>query len=162
MHWIVQVIHSMNFPYKDDGLWKPESTILHYHAYSYSILMFKVFCSSHMLLVMFCRFFRSGRPIPTAKTPTTDVLDYYSSARSRGYLADPQEIEQDRKEMAQKYGYQLPEVCERVKNLSELPKSTEQIFFGLQPGWIVNLADQEIIKPTDPKLVEFYNTETML
>ena len=150
----------MNFPYKDDGLWKPESTSF-YQAYSYSILMFKVFRSSHIAR-MFCRFFRSGRPIPTAKTPTTDVLDYYSSARSRGYLADPQEIEQDRKEMAQKYGYQLPEVCERVKNLSELPKSTEQIFFGLQPGWIVNLADQEIIKPTDPKLVEFYNTETML
>ena len=58
MHWVVQVIHNMNFPYKDDGLWKPERTSF-YPAYSYSILMFKVFRSSHMLLVCFVDF--SGR-----------------------------------------------------------------------------------------------------
>ena len=37
-----------------------------------------------------------------------------------------------------------------------------QIFYGLEPGWIVNLADKEIIKPTDPEIKQFYNTETML
>lgn len=77
-------------------------------------------------------------------------------------MADEQEIDQDRMEMAQKYGYQLPDVCDRVKNLSTLPKSSQQIFYGLKPGWIINMPDKEIIKPTDPKLVEFYNTETML
>lgn len=90
------------------------------------------------------------------------MLEYYSSPRGRGYLAEHDAIEEDKIELAQKYGYQVPELCERVKELSLMTKSLQQIFYGLQPGWIVNLPDREIIKPTDPILVEFYNTETML
>lgn len=28
-------------------------------------------------------------------------------------------------------------------------KDPRQIFFGLQPGWVVNLPDETIIKPVD-------------
>lgn len=52
--------------------------------------------------------------------------------------------------LAQKYGYELPKI-ENDPNyamLSEV-KDPRQIFFGLQPGWLVNLADKTIIKPVE-------------
>lgn len=108
-----------------------------------------------------CRFFLTGKPIPTCKTPTSDVLEYYCSARARGYLADIDDVKKDRTELAQKYGYQLPSLSQQVQELASEKKTALQIFYGLQPGWIVNLADEEIIKPTDGKLLNLYNTESM-
>ena len=35
-------------------------------------------------------------------------------------------------------------------------KDPRQIFYGLWPGWVVNLKDKVIIKPKDPELNEFY------
>ena len=35
-------------------------------------------------------------------------------------------------------------------------KDPRQIFYGLWPGWVVNLRDKTIIKPKDRELVEFY------
>jgi len=35
-------------------------------------------------------------------------------------------------------------------------KDPRQIWFGLEPGWAVNLADKCILKPTDEKLKEYY------
>lgn len=104
----------------------------------------------------------SGRPIPTAKTPTSDILEHYLSARQRGYLADPEEIIRYRYELSQKYGYKLPELSDKIKSLEATRKHKLQIFYGLEPGWIVNLADREIIKPTDERLTEYYRTESML
>ena len=113
-------------------------------------------------LCCFCfRFFLSGRPIPPCKTPTSDVLEHYSSAKSRGYLADPQSIQEAQYELSQKYGYTLPELSPRVKQLASQTKSRLQIFHGLQPGWIVNLPDKEIIKPKDPSLDNLYTMESM-
>ncbi|KAF6019873.1 MRPL15 [Bugula neritina] len=108
------------------------------------------------------KFFGFGKPIPTCKTPTVDVLEYYSGARGRGYLADTSEIEKDKIEMAQKYGYSIPELCDRVQQLAMESKNELQIFYGLQPGWIVNLADKEILKPVDPELQKLYNTNSVL
>lgn len=50
--------------------------------------------------------------------------------------------------LAQKYGYTLP----KIENDPDFEMLTEtkdprQIFFGLQPGWVINLPDQSIIKP---------------
>jgi hypothetical protein len=33
-----------------------------------------------------------------------------------------------------------------------------QIFYGLQPGWIVNLPDSTIYKPEDEQLQQIYRT----
>ena len=109
-----------------------------------------------------CRFFSTARPLPVCKTPTGDVLEYYSSGKGRGYLADSADVDEQREELAQKYGYILPELSDRVKQLSLQKKNKLQIFHGLEPGWIINLTDKEIIKPTSPELKEFYATETML
>lgn len=35
-------------------------------------------------------------------------------------------------------------------------KDPRQIFYGLQPGWVVNLEDKVILKPKDPELREHY------
>lgn len=50
--------------------------------------------------------------------------------------------------LAQKYGYQLPKIEDdpQFGMFCEV-KDPRQIFFGLEPGWVVNLPDQTIIKP---------------
>lgn len=50
--------------------------------------------------------------------------------------------------LAQKYGYELPKIEEdpHYEMFSEI-KDPRQIFFGLEPGWVINLPDQSIIKP---------------
>lgn len=50
--------------------------------------------------------------------------------------------------MAQKYGYELPKIEDDplYEMFSEV-KDPRQIFYGLEPGWVVNLKDQMIIKP---------------
>lgn len=49
--------------------------------------------------------------------------------------------------MAQKYGYELPKIEEdpAYQMFSEV-KDPRQIFYGLEPGWLVNLVDETIIK----------------
>ncbi|PVD23294.1 hypothetical protein C0Q70_16560 [Pomacea canaliculata] len=56
------------------------------------------------------RFFKTGVPIPLCKFPPQDAIEFYSSAESRGYLADPKDIELARLKLAQKYGYTLPDL----------------------------------------------------
>lgn len=50
--------------------------------------------------------------------------------------------------MAQKYGYELPKIEDdpSYEMFSEV-KDPRQIFYGLEPGWLVNLVDETIIKP---------------
>lgn len=105
------------------------------------------------------KFFESGQAIPRRMIPPPDAIEYYTSAKTRGYLADPEEISKERLKLAQKYGYSLPDIqnesnyqllCER--------KDPRQIFYGLEPGWVVNLKDECILKPKDQELLQFYNT----
>ncbi|CAF4757989.1 39S ribosomal protein L15, mitochondrial [Pieris napi] len=103
------------------------------------------------------QFFENGQSIPRRMIPPPDAIEYYTSAKNRGYLADPQAISQDRLRLAQKYGYELPKLendpsyemlCER--------KDPRQIFYGLDPGWVINLKDQCILKPKDEELLRFF------
>lgn len=52
----------------------------------------------------------TGEPIPRRLTPPPDAIDYYTDAKNRGYLADPEEIARERCILAQKYGYDLPDI----------------------------------------------------
>ncbi|VDP90352.1 unnamed protein product, partial [Echinostoma caproni] len=89
-------------------------------------------------------FFQQGIPIPSCKLPPTDAIPYYTSAESRGYLADPQEIDNARAWLAQKYGYRL--ITPKI-NPDHPLKDPRQIFFGLTPGSLVSLVDKVVLKP---------------
>ena len=68
-------------------------------------------------------------------------------------MSDPAEIEVERKLLAQKYGYELPE---SDNPLMKIKKDPRQIFYGLEPGWLINLRDKEILRPTDKEYIEYY------
>ncbi|KAG7208660.1 hypothetical protein KM043_014864 [Ampulex compressa] len=103
------------------------------------------------------KFFQKGEPIPRRFLPPMDCLEYYSSAASRGYLADPEQISKERLVLAQKYGYNLPRIEDdpAYKMLMER-KDPRQIFYGLEPGWVISLVDKCILKPKAEYLKEFY------
>jgi len=106
------------------------------------------------------KFFSKGMPIPRCALPPQDAIEYYIDPKNRGYLADPKEIAKARLETAQKYGYRLPDLnsenSSSVVNMLLQRKDARQIFYGLSPGWVVNLKDKTILKPKDQELVDFY------
>lgn len=102
-------------------------------------------------------FFKPGEPIPKRQLPPVDKLDYYTNPKFRGYLADPDKIAEERLILAQKYGYELPDLNDEKQFIYKIKKDPRQIFYGLQPGWVVNLRDKEILAPVDKDLVQFYN-----
>lgn len=89
--------------------------------------------------------------------PPSDAIEYYSDASNRGYLADPEKISEQRLVLAQKYGYTLPKIEDDPEyNMLTARKDPRQIFYGLEPGWIVNLKDKVILKPQEEELLEYY------
>ncbi|XP_059837066.1 large ribosomal subunit protein uL15m [Hypanus sabinus] len=105
-------------------------------------------------------FFLRGQPIPKRMLPPETLVPYYSDARNRGYLADPAEVQKERMALAKKYGYILPDISKDVMySMLTMRKDPLQIFFGLAPGWVVNLPDKKILKPTDEELCRYYRSE---
>ncbi|XP_031828998.1 mitochondrial ribosomal protein L15 [Nomia melanderi] len=103
------------------------------------------------------KFFTKGVPIPRRFLPPTDCLEYYSSAATRGYLANPEEISKERLVLSQKYGYVLPKIEDDPDyEMLTQRKDPRQIFYGLEPGWVVSLKDEAILKPTSQHLKEYY------
>jgi len=100
------------------------------------------------------QFFKTGAPIPRRLTPPGNLIHFYVSPANRGYLADPARIAEEREVLAQKYGYSIPTDC--------LPpvasKDPRQIFYGLQPGWLVSLPDKTIYKPKCSHLSQVYSS----
>jgi len=101
------------------------------------------------------KWFAQGKPIPRRLHPPGDSIAYYVNAKNRGYLAHPEQIAEERFVLAQKYGYELPDSFDEVMLESKDPR---QVFYGLEPGWLVNLADKEIYKPKDQLLTDFYKS----
>lgn len=103
------------------------------------------------------KFFERGQAVPRRMIPPPDAIEYYSTAETRGYLADPEKVSQERLKLAQKYGYELPELEKdpAYKMLCQ-KKDPRQIFYGLEPGWVVNLKDKCILKPKDQELLQYY------
>lgn len=93
------------------------------------------------------KFFERGLPIPRRMVPPQDAIEYYTNAKNRGYLADPEEISRERLILAQKYGYKLPKIEEDPNyNMLVESKDPRQIFYGLEPGIVVNLKDKCFLK----------------
>lgn len=105
------------------------------------------------------KFFERGEAIPRRMLPPEDAVLFYSSPESRGYLADPEKVSWERLVLSQKYGYKLPKIEEdpQYEMLTER-KDPRQIFYGLEPGWVISLKDKTILKPKDKELQKFYKT----
>ncbi|KAJ8961589.1 hypothetical protein NQ314_005933 [Rhamnusium bicolor] len=103
------------------------------------------------------KFFERGIPIPRRMMPPPDAIEYYTDASKRGYLADPEKVSEERLVLSQKYGYKLPKIEDDpdYEMLTER-KDPRQIFFGLDPGWVVNLRDKVILKPQEEELLKYY------
>ncbi|XP_052004249.1 39S ribosomal protein L15, mitochondrial [Xyrauchen texanus] len=104
-------------------------------------------------------FFLSGQPIPKRLLPGEDLLPYYTDASNRGYLAEHDKIQAARLALAKKYGYSLPDITtDMMFEMLAQRKDPRQIFFGLSPGWVVNMADMKILKPKDDKVLQYYGS----
>ena len=104
--------------------------------------------------------FKNGLVIPRCKLPPRDAVTYYSDAVNRGYLAPLSAIMMARLHLAQKYGYQLPDVVDGnwLQRMLVTRKDPYQIWFGLEPGWVVSLADRCILKPTDADIRQYFTS----
>lgn len=120
------------------------------------------------------KFFEKGEPIPKRLLPTPDCIEYYTDPKNRGYLADLEQIAIERLKLSQKYGYILNDINKdpmvRVQSnfsysltsflfqshILKAKKDPRQVFFGLEPGWLVNLKDKTVYKPTNQTLSEYY------
>lgn len=93
------------------------------------------------------KWFEKGVPIPKRMIPPQDAIEYYTNPKNRGYLADPEAISYERLVLSQKYGYELPKIEDDPEfgMLCE-SKDPRQIFFGLEPGIVVNLKEKTIIR----------------
>jgi len=101
-------------------------------------------------------FLKSGQPIPRRLTPPGNLLKFYINPANRGYLADPTAVEKEKEVLAQKYGYSLPPMPD--EELYRFHKDPRQIFYGLEPGWIVSMQDKTIFKPSHPDLNDVYSS----
>lgn len=109
------------------------------------------------------KFFNTGEPIPKRQLPPPNAIDYYTDPKNRGYLADPEAIEEERFKLSQKYGYELPTIDDPAKReMLSIKKHQHQVFFGLEAGYVVNLKDQEILEPLDEDLREFYGLPSLV
>ena len=104
--------------------------------------------------------FIEGIPIPKRDLPPENAVEYYTDPKNRGYLADPDLIALERFKLAQKYGYVLPDLKQDSQTLPMMleRKDPRQIFYGLHPGWVINMKDKKIYEPTDERLREFYTS----
>jgi len=105
------------------------------------------------------KFFNSGKPIPKNDTPPLNSLEFYTTAANRGYLADPAQIRLERLKLAQKYGYELKDLtADEKKDMLAMRKDPRQIWYGLEPGWVVNLKDKVILKPAGKEWSDYYKS----
>uniref|UniRef100_A0A8C2LP05 Large ribosomal subunit protein uL15m n=1 Tax=Cricetulus griseus TaxID=10029 RepID=A0A8C2LP05_CRIGR len=107
---------------------------------------------------------RNGSVVTTAfydprSLEILSLVPYYTDAKNRGYLADPANFPQARLELAMKYDYVLLDIRkDELFRILRARKDPRQIFFGLAPGWVVNIADKKILKPTDENLLKYYSS----
>ncbi|KAB0373741.1 hypothetical protein FD755_013997 [Muntiacus reevesi] len=97
-------------------------------------------------------FFLGGQPIPKRMLPPRHSCPTTLMRETAGFP-------EARLELAKKYGYILPDITkDELFKLLSTREDPRQIFFGLAPGWVVNMADKKILKPTDEKLLEYYRS----
>lgn len=95
--------------------------------------------------------FKSGKPVPARKAPPPSLIEYYTDASKRGYLAGSVELAEARKRLALVMGFELPkeEIC--LGN-----KEPTQVFHGIPPGAVVSLVDKKVFLPSHPVVKDYY------
>ncbi|CAI9175533.1 unnamed protein product [Rangifer tarandus platyrhynchus] len=103
-------------------------------------------------------FFLRGQPIPKRMLPPRHQCPSTLMRETEATWRIPPDFpKQD--ELAKKYGCILPDITkDEFFKLLSTRKDPRQIFFGLAPGWVVNMADKKILKSTDEKLLEYYRS----
>lgn len=105
------------------------------------------------------KFFHRGVPIPRRMLPPENIIEYYSDPQFRGYLANPTEVSRARVELSQKFGHILPDLSAHpLQDMLTKRKDPRQVFYDLEPGWVVNLRDQVVLMPKDEVLQEYYRS----
>jgi len=107
---------------------------------------------SKMAMIDPVGYFLKGLPIAKRQLPPMDedLFQYYNDPAKRGYLCDQASIEAARRESSSAYGINLPDEAMTVPK-----KHPRQIFFGLEPGMIVNLPDKEVYRAIDKEVVDY-------
>lgn len=98
-------------------------------------------------------YFLKGLPIAKRQLPPMDqdLYMYYNDPKKRGYLCQENDLIQARLNTAEEFGF-LHENLELNLYPRKLPN---QIFYGLKPGMIVNLAEKQIYESSDAMLNEY-------
>lgn len=101
-------------------------------------------------------YFLKGFPIHKRLLPPQELVTYYSDHEMRGYLSDPAKLQEARIRLATKFGYKLPDItCDEHYEMLMTRKDPRQVFYGLSPGWLVNLVDGVVIKPESEYVDEY-------
>ncbi|ETN78898.1 hypothetical protein NECAME_02762 [Necator americanus] len=95
--------------------------------------------------------FKSGTPVPARKAPPPSLLEYYTSAFNRGYLAEAAELVNARQRLGLVMGYKLADEEVQLED-----KGPTQVFYGIPPGAVVSLADKKVFVPTNPVVKNYY------
>ena len=96
------------------------------------------------------------KSLSSSEYSRTSAKKRADTAAGKQHSKQPKKIAEERFVLAQKYGYDLPDTITDSYLLEE--KDPKQVFYGLHPGWLVNLADKEIYKPTEEEHLEYYKT----
>lgn len=101
-------------------------------------------------------YFLKGEPIRKRQLPPNHLLTYYSSPQFRGYLADEDLVVYNRIKLAKEFGYEPIDVNQN--EIMKQRKDLRQIWYGVEPGTIVNLEDKEVYRTkfTDESIRKHY------
>ncbi|CBY33637.1 unnamed protein product [Oikopleura dioica] len=93
-------------------------------------------------------FFLKGKPVLKRQLPPPYLLKYYVAPETRGYLADKDLVNFDRQRLAKELGYENVNIS--TCDIMSMEKSPRQIWYGIEPGSLVNLAEKKVYKPFEP------------
>ena len=87
-------------------------------------------------------FFSSGSPIPPRLAPPKSLINYYTNPEVRGYLCNEKELLDARVRLGKKFGFDGTS----RPSFGNVAKNPRQIFFGLNPGMVVNMPNKTVLK----------------
>jgi len=91
-------------------------------------------------------YFLRGEPVKKRLLPPSHLMQFYISPKTRGYLADRDLIDRHRIQTAIEHGFEPVDISQ-CSIMSKL-KDPRQIWYGIEPGTLVNLEDKAVYRST--------------